>query len=54
MLSGTVTVQLDGGSHALGSDDSITIPGGMAYALCEASADLALLEVSLPAAVVLV
>ncbi len=54
VLSGTVTVQLDGGSHALGSDDSITIPGGMAYALCEASADLALLEVSLPAAVVLV
>jgi hypothetical protein len=35
----------------LTADDCITIPGGMAYALADASRDLALLEVTLPAAV---
>ena len=30
------------------SDDSVTIPGGMAYAFHDASPDLQLLEVTLP------
>jgi hypothetical protein len=30
------------------ADDSIAIPGGMAYALAEASSDLELLEITLP------
>ena len=51
VLSGAVTVELEGSSHALTVDDSITIPGGMAYALADASSDLALLEITLPAAV---
>ena len=50
VLSGAVTVQLDGASHALTADDSVTIPGGMAYALADASGDLTMLEVTLPAA----
>jgi len=49
VLSGGVSLQLDGQTHRLESDDSITIPGGMAYALAECSPDLTLLEVSLPA-----
>ena len=51
VLAGAVTVQLECASHALTTDDSITIPGGMAYALADPSADLALLEITLPAAV---
>ena len=51
VLSGGVSLQLDGQTHRLESDDSITIPGGMAYALAECSPDLTLLEVSLPAEV---
>jgi len=50
VLSGAVTVQLDGASHALTADDSITIPGRMAYALTDASDNLTLLEVTLPGA----
>ena len=49
VLNGTVTVQLDDAAHALAVDDSITIPGGMAYALAPASPDLSLLEITLPA-----
>ncbi len=50
MLSGSVTLQLADTAHALAVDDSITIPGGMAYALADSSRDLTLLEVTLPAA----
>lgn len=49
VLSGGVTLQFDDRLHRLGVDDSVTIPGGMAYGLCAASADLTLLEVTLPA-----
>ena len=48
VLSGAVTVELDGAMHALAPGDSIAIPGGMAYALADASADLELLEITLP------
>ena len=50
VLSGAVTVQLDEQSCTLGADDSIAIPGGMAYGFAGTSADLTLLEVTLPAA----
>jgi mannose-6-phosphate isomerase-like protein (cupin superfamily) len=49
VLSGSVRMLVDGQAQQLESDDSITIPGGMAYTLAETSADLALLEVTLPA-----
>ena len=48
VLSGTVTVELDGGPQVLAADDSIAIPGGMTYALADASADLTLLDITLP------
>lgn len=48
VLSGSVTVQLDDSRQHLNTDDSIAIPGGTRYALCEATPDLSLLEVSLP------
>ena len=50
VLSGGVTLQIDGAPHALAVDDCVTIPGGMAYALADASRDLTLLEITLPAA----
>jgi len=43
-----VTVELGGAAHVLTLDDSIAIPGGMAYALADASSDLELLEITLP------
>lgn len=49
VLAGSVTLQLDDASHTLTVDDSITIPGGMAYALTNASGDLSLLDITLPA-----
>ena len=49
VLSGSVAVQADGQSLQLGSDDGLAIPGGMAYSLLHPSADLELLEVTLPA-----
>ena len=49
VLSGSVTVQLDTASHTLAPDDCITIPGGTAYALSNASSDLMLMEITLPA-----
>ncbi|MCY7308004.1 MAG: cupin [Rhodoferax sp.] len=49
VLNGSVTVRLDDAAHALAVDDSITIPGGLAYALANASPDLSLLEITLPA-----
>lgn len=52
VLTGSVAVQLDRASHELVADDSITIPGGMAYALTNASSDLTMLEITLPATVV--
>lgn len=47
VLSGRLVVEVDGQTHVLAADDSITLPGGMPYAMaplggCE------LLEVSLP------
>jgi quercetin dioxygenase-like cupin family protein len=50
VLSGAVTLQLEGVSHTLTADDSVAIPGRMTYALADASDDLTLLEVTLPAA----
>lgn len=49
VLSGTVSFVLDGQTEHLGNDNSITIPGDMPYSLTNASADLSLLEVTLPA-----
>ena len=51
VLSGSVGIGVDGASHTLAADDSITIPGGMPYALTACSPDLSLLEVTLPATV---
>jgi len=48
VLRGAVTVELGGAAHVLTLDDSIAIPGGMAYALADASSDLELLEITLP------
>jgi mannose-6-phosphate isomerase-like protein (cupin superfamily) len=48
VLSGAATVELDRGPQVLAADDSIAIPGGMTYALADASADLTLLEITLP------
>jgi mannose-6-phosphate isomerase-like protein (cupin superfamily) len=49
VLSGSVSLQIDGAPHPLAVDDSVTIPGGMAYTLSGASSDLTLLEITLPA-----
>jgi mannose-6-phosphate isomerase-like protein (cupin superfamily) len=49
VLSGTVNLHTQGQSYRLASDDSITLPDGVSYALTEASDDLTLLEVTLPA-----
>ena len=49
LLNGSLTVQLADAAHALAVDDSISIPGGMAYTLAQASPDLSLLEITLPA-----
>ena len=48
VLSGAVRCVVDGSAHVLRSDDSITIPGGMRYAL-EPQGSVELLEVMLPA-----
>jgi quercetin dioxygenase-like cupin family protein len=49
VLSGSVTLQAGGNTYPLASDDSITLPDGLAYTLSDASPDLELLEVTLPA-----
>ncbi len=49
VLSGSLTLQLGDVAHRLSVDDSITLPGATAYAFTHTSADLTLLEVSLPA-----
>ena len=49
VLSGTVSLSALGQSYLLASDDSITLPDGAPYTLSEPSADLTLLEVTLPA-----
>ena len=49
VLSGTVRLSALGQSYLLASDDSITLPDGAPYTLSEPSADLTLLEVTLPA-----
>jgi mannose-6-phosphate isomerase-like protein (cupin superfamily) len=48
VLRGAVAVELDGATHVLAEDDSIAIPGDMAYALAEPSGNLELLEITLP------
>jgi mannose-6-phosphate isomerase-like protein (cupin superfamily) len=48
VLRGTVAVELEDARHVLAADDSIAIPGGMPYALADASGDLELLEITLP------
>ncbi len=49
VLDGQVTVEVDGQQFALARDDSIAIPDSTAYRFSGASADLNLLEVTLPA-----
>ncbi len=49
VLSGAVTLQLDGMPQVLAADDCVTIPGGLAYSLVDTSRDLRLLEITLPA-----
>ena len=49
VLSGTVSLVAQGQTYPLASDDSITLPDGVPYALTEASHDLTFLEVTLPA-----
>ena len=49
VLSGTVSLVAQGQTYPLASDDSITLPDGVPYALTEVSHDLTLLEVTLPA-----
>jgi hypothetical protein len=50
VLEGAMRLDAEG-RHALAAGDAVAIPGGMDYALAECSADLALLEVTLPAAI---
>lgn len=49
VLSGAVRVDVEDQHHDLARDDSITIPDRARYTLAEPSADLMLLEVTLPA-----
>lgn len=49
VLAGKLEVEAAGLMHRLGEDDSITIPGHMAYRFSRCSEDLELLEVTLPA-----
>jgi mannose-6-phosphate isomerase-like protein (cupin superfamily) len=49
VLSGRITLQLEREAHALAVDDSAAISGGMPYHLVDASSDLKLLEITLPA-----
>jgi quercetin dioxygenase-like cupin family protein len=49
VLAGSVTLQAAGNTYRLAPDDSITLPDGLAYTLSEATSDLELLEVTLPA-----
>ncbi len=51
VLSGELTIQCDTLAETLRPDDCITIPGGMTYSLGPCSADLHMLEVTLPAEV---
>ena len=46
---GTVTLREDAGAHTLGAGDACVIPPGVKTALGEASPDLELLEVAMPA-----
>lgn len=48
VLGGHVTVQADGTSYQLAPDDSITVTDDTRYRLSDASADLRLLEITLP------
>jgi mannose-6-phosphate isomerase-like protein (cupin superfamily) len=50
VLEGAMQLEAEG-RHALAAGDAVAIPAGMDYALAACSADLALLEVTLPAAI---
>ena len=51
VLAGTLTLRLDGQpAQRLGTDDSVVVPAGLRHALTDVSADLEMLEVTLPAA----
>jgi mannose-6-phosphate isomerase-like protein (cupin superfamily) len=50
VLAGAMRLEAEG-HHVLAPGDAVTIPAGMDYALSACSADLALLEVTLPAAI---
>lgn len=49
VLAGSVSITVQGQTYHLVSDDSITLPDGAPYVLSDASSDLTLLEVTLPA-----
>ncbi|MBP0640076.1 cupin [Cupriavidus sp. AcVe19-6a] len=49
ILNGSLTVTTGSTPYALSADDSIVIPGNTSYSLDECSADLEMLEVTLPA-----
>ena len=49
VLAGSVTLQAGGNTYRLAADDSINLPDGLAYTLSDATGDLELLEVTLPA-----
>lgn len=49
VLAGSVHLQADGKTCLLSPDDSITLPDGLPYTLSDATSDLELLEVTLPA-----
>lgn len=48
VLAGTVEFRINGQMYRLSASDSLSVPDGMAYSLAAPSADLALLEVTLP------
>ena len=49
VLAGTIAVEVDGVAYTLGPADAMTIPSGCVVRLGEASSDLEVLSVSLPA-----
>lgn len=50
VLSGSATLQREDGSEALRTEDTLVVPAGSPHAIVDASPDLELLEVTVPAA----
>ena len=51
VLAGYLNLRIDGQpAQRLGPDDSVVVPAGLRHALTDVSADLEMLEVTLPAA----